>query len=241
MNYIHVRNWDRFQHPDVARNKLRAPAWVRIYTALHSNPDFLNLTGHRRAVLLSIWIEYASSRRRLPDDTATLSRRFSLKVTRADLEALNHAGFIEFSASDLQADAAQIHTLEEKRKEQNAVSTAASYDGARAIVPAIRKDVGIHGEPPRGHIADSGPLPPLDGSGLETIELEQTGRSASETSKLEEVQEAEQTAQNATFTARSGRARGGSTINGKPLDQAVSELLERRRQRRDSDSDTNDR
>src|SRR5262245_31618718 len=89
--------WDDYQHRDAARSKVLP--WIKNETKLLSSPDYVDLSGHRRAVLHGIWLEYARSLRRLPDDTATLSRRLGLRVARADLEALSDAGFIEFSAS----------------------------------------------------------------------------------------------------------------------------------------------
>lgn len=94
MSYVVVRNWERFQH-----YRDRTPPWIKTYLELMSDDAYLGLTGHRRAVLHGLWMEYARARRRLPDDTATISRRLALKVTTSDLEALNHAGFIEVGAS----------------------------------------------------------------------------------------------------------------------------------------------
>lgn len=95
--WIVVPRWKDYQHRDSARSKV--PPWIKNETKLLSSPDYLSLTPHRRAMLHALWLEYARSLRRLPDDTATLSRRLGLRVLRTDLEALNHAGFIEFSAS----------------------------------------------------------------------------------------------------------------------------------------------
>ena len=95
--WIVVRNWDKFQHRDMARSTV--PPWIKNYTELLHDDDYLQLTGHARAVLHGLWLEYASTRRRLRLDTLSLSRRLGLRVSMRTLEALNHAGFIEFSAS----------------------------------------------------------------------------------------------------------------------------------------------
>lgn len=120
---IVVRNWERFQHRDVVRAKHgRAPVWIKLYTELLSDEAFLSLSEHRRLVLICVWLEYARTRARLPLDTRSLSRRLQLRVTRADLEALNHAGFLGF----LPADGQQSAGLEERRVE------VPSYEGTPA-------------------------------------------------------------------------------------------------------------
>jgi hypothetical protein len=108
-NYVWIPNWEGsddnpegFQH-----YKNRDPIWIKNYTRLLSKDEYLALSGHRRGVLHGIWLAYATSRRRLPHETLTLTRRLGLKVTTADLASLNHAGFIEVVASDVLAERLQ--------------------------------------------------------------------------------------------------------------------------------------
>ncbi len=95
--WIVVVDWERYQHRDSSRSKV--PPWVKNETKLLSSPDYLGLTSHQRGVLHGVWLEYARSLRRLPDNTSSLSRQLGLRVMRRDIDALNHAGFITFSAS----------------------------------------------------------------------------------------------------------------------------------------------
>ena len=107
--WIIVRNWDTFQH-----YRDRRPPWIKVYLDLTHNEEFLELTGHERGVLLGLWLEYAASGRKLRHDTAMISRRLGLKVTKRTLKALNDAGFIEISASAALASRARTR---EKEKE----------------------------------------------------------------------------------------------------------------------------
>lgn len=100
---IHVRNWEKFQHADVTKRG-RPPAWIRLYTELLSDENYLRLTPTRRAMLIGIWVEYARTRRELPDDTASLSRRLAQRVLRSDLEALEEAGFVTLSNARAHAE-----------------------------------------------------------------------------------------------------------------------------------------
>lgn len=112
MAWIVVHDWRRFQH-----YKDRTPLWIKTYTELMHDDAWLSLTGHRRAILLCIWLEYAMTRQQLTDNTTSLSRRFALKVTTRDLESLNHAGYITISASKPLADGYQPASPEvEKRR-----------------------------------------------------------------------------------------------------------------------------
>lgn len=92
--WIRIPNWDDFQH-----YKDRDPKWIKTYCRLVSDDAYRNLTFHQRGVLHSLWMEYARANRQLRDNTATLTRQLGHRVMRRDLEALNHAGFIELSAS----------------------------------------------------------------------------------------------------------------------------------------------
>ena len=116
--YIHIRNWDRHQ-----RFNDRRPRWSRLYFDLHRNDDYMGLTPNRRALLIGLWIEYGLNvradaedrftlRRGLREDTADISRRLAQRVTSADIEALNHAGFIVFSEHETVTDGDGSGSLE---------------------------------------------------------------------------------------------------------------------------------
>jgi hypothetical protein len=117
--WIVIPRWDDFQHPDTTRTG-NIP-WVKNFTRLLSDDAYLSLTDNQRAVLHGLWLDYARSRGKVPENTAKLSRRLSLRVTKRTLEALNHAGFIEFSASSAQAEL-QAQTRRDKTREENALN-----------------------------------------------------------------------------------------------------------------------
>jgi len=126
LGWIEIVDWERFQHYDPEE---RSPPWIKVYTELHHDDDFLRLTGPQRAVLLGLWIEYAATRSeagertasaprahrrstasapsRLRADTVMLTRRLNLRVTSRQLEVLNHAGFIRVLASNALAESYQ--------------------------------------------------------------------------------------------------------------------------------------
>lgn len=99
--WISVIGWRQFQHYDPAK---RVPPWIKNHTELMANDDYLGLSEHRALMLHRLWLEYATSRCRLSDDTAMMSRRLAVKVTRGDLQALCDAGFIAIVASKALAE-----------------------------------------------------------------------------------------------------------------------------------------
>jgi hypothetical protein len=113
--WIIVKNWKRFQHPDVSRGE-SAPIWIRNYTRLLHDEDYLSLSWTQRGLLHGIWLEYAASDGRLPDDTSTLSRRLGERVLRVTLDSLYHAGFLTTSASKPPRLSA---SLDKKRLDKN--------------------------------------------------------------------------------------------------------------------------
>jgi len=126
--WIVVRNWDKFQHYGK-----RNPPWIKNYLELLHDDNYLSLSGGDRAVLHGLWLEYASSRRRLRLDTRSISARLRLRVTNATLERLNHAGFIDVVASKVLATHArsqetETETEKKEQKQKPASLAVVQYD-----------------------------------------------------------------------------------------------------------------
>jgi hypothetical protein len=110
--YIHVRNWDRYQHPDVTRASRPAP-WIKDHVQQLGEDAYYALTYRQRGILQGIRLLYAANRGSgLGWNLAGLGRRLGQEPVRArDIEALNHAGFIVISASKTQAE--RLHDASE--------------------------------------------------------------------------------------------------------------------------------
>jgi hypothetical protein len=91
---VYVVNWAKFQH-----YKDRSPKWIKNHIDLLDRDEYLDLTPTARATLHGLWM--ATARRHAADGmrAGELSRVLKMRVTSQHLEALNHAGFIGFSAS----------------------------------------------------------------------------------------------------------------------------------------------
>ncbi len=132
--WIVVPNWREFQH-----YKNRDPSWIKAYTRLLSNADYIGLSFHVRGVLFGLWLAYARSDGQLLGSTSTLTRQLGgdtgTRVTTRDLAALNDAGFIRFSASKPLALRYQVASPEverEKEKERTSLPTYVAKEHAEA-------------------------------------------------------------------------------------------------------------
>jgi hypothetical protein len=91
-DWILVPRWDEFQH-----YRDRNPLWIKVYAKLLHNPQWLDLSCASRALLLVIWLLYSQESGQVQ---VKMAQRYGGKgVGVQQLKALNHAGFIEFSAS----------------------------------------------------------------------------------------------------------------------------------------------
>ncbi len=94
--WIVIPRWEEFQH-----YRDRDPKWIKVYTRLLADPDYLALTVRSRAVLHGLWMLYAASDGHVDGTSPSrLGHLLGIPAVRArDLERLNHAGFLTFSAS----------------------------------------------------------------------------------------------------------------------------------------------
>ena len=138
--WIIVKGWSRHQH-----YRDRRPPWIKVYLDLLHNEDFLGLSGHDRAVLFGLWLEYASSASRLRLDTRSLSSRLRLRVTMTTLETLRDAGFIEFSASAPLATRARTRETETEKETETPKPPYGEKPKTRARVTGWRLVRGSHG------------------------------------------------------------------------------------------------
>jgi hypothetical protein len=120
--WIEIVGWDTFQH-----YTKRRPIWIKNYVALLLKDEYRELTGHQRGVLHGLWMLYALSECQLRADTASISRQLGLRVSTAQLESLNDAGFLRIRARRPLASSrarAREETETEKRKKSTSKNDA---------------------------------------------------------------------------------------------------------------------
>lgn len=102
--YGYIHNWERHQH-----YKHRRPPWIKDYIEQLQNDDYLSLTLAERGLLQGLRLHYAdiqhtpNLRRGFALTTSRLTSILAVRVTNVQLASLNHAGFVDFSASNVLA------------------------------------------------------------------------------------------------------------------------------------------
>lgn len=129
--YVYIVGWEKFQHPDAVRSG-HMP-WVKLYTDLVGNDDWLDLSTADRTLLNGLWMltgRYGNGRVRA--DSGYLNSR--LKTRKGSLDRLSKAGFIEVRASKAARPAAgKVAGLDKDRdrdREEVSIETSKTESGA---------------------------------------------------------------------------------------------------------------
>lgn len=146
--YIVPTNWSTYQNADVLKKSRGGrPPWIKLYHRLLDDEGYQRLTPNRRALLLGIWMLYARTGRALREDTASISRALAQRVTSADIEALNDAGFIAVSSRETRENPLEaVANREEKRREVTPPPPRSEVDGGRGSRDFVLIGDGIRGE-----------------------------------------------------------------------------------------------
>lgn len=89
MNYLRIRNWDKFQH-----YKDRAPPWIKLYMSLLDDYEFSRLQDASKLLLYSMFLIAGRTHNKIPADPQWIQRAASLQKV-PDLAPLIAARFLE--------------------------------------------------------------------------------------------------------------------------------------------------
>ncbi len=143
--YIVVPRWDEFQHRDMARTTI--PPWIKNYTRLLSDDDYLSLTASQRGILHGLWLMFATHRRSLNEARAKrhlCTNKAELRHWTTNLSAIVDAGFIALSASkpagkvaglEVEVEVEVEREIEEKEQDLAAAAAANGALGEREDEP----------------------------------------------------------------------------------------------------------
>lgn len=87
MDFLTVKNWDKFQHYGK-----RNPPWIKLHRALLDDYAFCALSDLAKAHLVLVWLYASQHNGKVPCDPAFLERKLS--CANLDLEVLIQAGFL---------------------------------------------------------------------------------------------------------------------------------------------------
>jgi hypothetical protein len=108
-----IRNWADYQH-----YKDRDPLWIKVYSRLLDDADFLALPEAAQAQLVKLWLVASRCKNRIRDDKQFLQH--ALHTNRLHIETLIAARFVERIASDVLAEPEQVASKLLAKVEQNA-------------------------------------------------------------------------------------------------------------------------
>ena len=107
MEFIRVRNWDKFQH-----YKKRNPPWVKLYSSVLDDYDYSCLQDASKLLFVLLPLLAAGTNNRIPADPRWLQHKLCLSEA-PDLEPLFAIRFIELiDASSVLASCKQVATPE---------------------------------------------------------------------------------------------------------------------------------
>lgn len=130
MRYLHVKNWEEFQH-----YKDRNPPWIKLHRSLLDDYEFSCLPDASKAHLMLLWLFASQNGGKIPEDARFLQRKLGLEKP-PDLKALIDHGLLipEQDASktldDCEQGASNVLALarsqetEKRREEERARASA---------------------------------------------------------------------------------------------------------------------
>ena len=114
--WIVVHKWNEFQH-----YKDRTVPWIKFYSELLHDEEWLGLPPRTRSLLCGIWLLYMHSRCSLRALPRRLAGTLNQQVRQSDLERLVQAGFITIESrprlEHVQMASRPTRTREEKEEE----------------------------------------------------------------------------------------------------------------------------
>lgn len=145
--YIWMNGWERFQTFQTKRGKLWTPPWIKHYTGLLDNPDYIELAPRRRAILHGLWLVMgrcpAGGRLVLGSSPAKIGRIIADDTVRKrDIDALNHAGWVDLCSRTVLEQRwvafwnCSEQEVELRSREEEPRASTSKEDAARAnVVP----------------------------------------------------------------------------------------------------------
>ena len=90
MEYLKIKNWDRWQ---TYRSDRGQPPWIKIHRCVMRNPEWVSLTDAEKGQLLSLWLLAADKDGTIPADPDVIKRICYLEF-KPDLNKFLELGFV---------------------------------------------------------------------------------------------------------------------------------------------------
>lgn len=126
MEYISIRNWEKFQHYGD-----RNPPWIKLHQSLFRDYDYAKLNDESKLLLISLFLLASITGNKIPNDPEWV--RVETKIQgKIDFQPLFDTRFL------LSYNASKRLALEEKRREEKSITPPAvsAFRGATHRYPA---------------------------------------------------------------------------------------------------------
>lgn len=135
MEYLKIRNWDKWQ---TYRSDRGQPPWIKIHRCVMRNPEWVSLTDAERGQLVAIWLLAADHDGVIPASKEIIKKLCFMSAT-PNLNKFAELGFIDgnLTPDRRQDDADMTHQtrIEKTRIEKN------REDRGRNFIPPLVDDV----------------------------------------------------------------------------------------------------
>jgi hypothetical protein len=121
VEFFQVRNWPKFQH-----YSKRNPPWIKLYTSLLDDVEFLGLSESTRLLAMNILMFAGKTDNKLPKNPEWLQVRFAMQ--ECDLQPLYDFGLIE----NHDASKAMLASAEQSRADRKT-------EGPKGLHPEAEK------------------------------------------------------------------------------------------------------
>lgn len=115
MNYLSVKNWEKFQH-----YKDRTPPWIKLHRELLDDYDFSCLQDASKAHLMLLWLLASQLDNKIPADEVWLKNKLGL-TGKINLKELIDNGFLvleQNASADVEQDASKPLSLARSQEER---------------------------------------------------------------------------------------------------------------------------
>ena len=124
MNYIKIKNWDRWQS---YRNDRGQPPWIKVHRCVLRNPEWVSLSDAEKGQIVSMWLLAADRDGEIPD-SEELVKKLCFLTNKPDFNKFKELSFLEADGCQCdvnvtpdcgQDDFPDKNRIEEIRKEHN--------------------------------------------------------------------------------------------------------------------------
>ena len=111
MEYLKIKNWDRWQS---YRSDRGQPPWIKVHRCVMRNPEWVELTDSERGQLIAMWLLAADNNGLIPS-SPILIHKLCFMTTPLKLNKFIELGFLCQSDASLTPEGRQVDPPEKSR------------------------------------------------------------------------------------------------------------------------------